>query len=181
MKEPKCSFCGGPHYKISCFTAPKKQIKVRGPIKNVIKKPIKKNKRPPQRSTSERSILTREADRVFSIYIRLINSISGRASCVTCGYTNIWEAMQNGHFISRRKVAVRWDEMNCHVQCSNCNEALGGNMYQYKIYMNATYGVEAVDQLRFKSMSGLKVTNSDIQDIIDKYTLKIPSTYTKMG
>jgi hypothetical protein len=81
--------------------------------------------------------------------------------------------MQNGHFISRGKIATRWDEQNCHVQCPNCNENLRGNLKQYEIYLESKYGEGTAAALKQKANSGIKVSTPDIEDIIKVYTKKV--------
>lgn len=128
----------------------------------VKKKALSKNK-------SERRRLIAEADKVFSIYIRNRRTINNIATCVTCGDEKHWRLMHNGHFISRRVLPVRWNEINCNVQCPNCNVNLGGNLSKYKTYIEQFYGSEAIDKLRTIISSSGKVSNDDIKEIISKY------------
>lgn len=142
------------------------------------KKPIKSTKHLKKtaiskRSKSERSILIREADRVFSIYIRLRLAVNEIATCVTCGKKAHWLLMQNGHYIGRRKMATRWDEVNCNVQCPECNEELGGNLKAYRAYLVNLHGKEVIHELESLSSKIQKFTLVDIQKVIDKYNEKI--------
>lgn len=186
MKEPKCKICGGPHYRSFCFQAPKTPIVTRKPLQPS-RKPIKQKlptlssvKQKPLRraairpkSKKQRATLIEKLDRVFSVYIRRKDSVGGLARCVTCGFKAPWRQMQNGHFISRRKMSVRWSEMNCHVQCPNCNEALGGNLAKYKEYMEMTYGSAATFRLQQKSNSSEKLSNDELSTLIKHYQEKV--------
>lgn len=176
MKEPKCSICSGPHYKTFCFQAPKKALKKK-PIKVSPKpsKPLKRAYIKPKSTKNARKVLIYELDRIFSLYIRLKDSIRGMARCVTCGSVRHYKEMQNGHFIPRGKFATRWDEMNCHVQCPECNEGLNGNLVQYRRYMNMKYGVQAVQDLQLKSVIGEKITTPQIREMITYYRDKVKS------
>lgn len=64
-----------------------------------------------------RTSLTREADRVHSLYIRLRDKGN---PCITCK-TPWQENFQCGHFMSRRHLNTRWIEKNSHAQCPQCN------------------------------------------------------------
>lgn len=173
-KDPKCSHCGGGHYKINCFTAPRKPIKAKTPI--VSSKPQKALKRSyikPKSTTSARKVLVYKLDSIFSTYIRLKDAVGAKARCVTCGAVRHYKEMQNGHFIPRGNFPVRWDEMNCHVQCKHCNETLNGNLTKYKIYMISKYGVQAVEELKLKSVTGPKISTPDLREMIEYYTAKV--------
>ena len=169
MKEPKCKICGGKHYAAFCFQAPRKAIKVNKPIVKKISKPIKRTaiKSQPQ---SNRAKLVKEADRVFSTYIRKKSSINGYCRCVTCGTRDKWQNMDNGHYLSRRYMQIRYDEMNCHVQCKRCNQTLSGNLTKYKDYLIKTYGFDPTEMLKRRVQTRGKVTINDIQNIIAKYS-----------
>jgi hypothetical protein len=188
MKEPQCKLCGGPHYKSFCFQAPKKPIVTRKPLQ-ASRKPIKskmsthpsKPRKPLRRSKMasqskrERPILIAKLDRVFSRFIRLKDADHEMARCVTCGLVAHWREMQNGHYISRRKMSTRWDEMNCHVQCPHCNETLGGNLDKYAEYLLNTYGPAATFSLQQKSQHREKISNSELQSMINYYQEKLAS------
>lgn len=134
-------------------------------------KPIKPLKRAKIASQSnyERSKLIRSLDRVFSVYIRMKDAVYGDSICVTCGTRKPWGSQQNGHFIPRRFMSVRWDEDNCHVQCAYCNETLHGNLARYRSYL----GDDLAEQLRLKSLEVVKFTIPDLEDMIKLYTAKV--------
>lgn len=182
-KTPKCKYCSGGHYQTFCPKKPKKAMTVRKPLKASTKpfraktpirsttkqKPVKRAKLSPQ-SKSTRSLLIRKADRIFSIFIRRSYAVNGMTRCVTCSNLLPWRDIQNGHFIPRRKMQVRWDEKNCHPQCSHCNETLSGNLQKYKEYLIRRYGEDALLELQLKAEKTNKLTHADIQAIIDLYT-----------
>lgn len=168
-KNPYCKICGSDsHYSAFCFQAPRKKMASK-PVKTKPQKPLKRTKVKVQ-SSSVRSRTTKEADRVFSIYIRKKDSVNGYARCVTCGHRDKWERLENGHYISRRYMQIRWDEMNCHVQCKKCNQTLGGNLAKYKDYLIRLYGYDPTEILKSRVRTKGKVSLADIQDIIDKYS-----------
>lgn len=77
--------------------------------------------------------------------------------------------MQNGHYISRRFLSVRWNDINCHVQCPKCNIELGGNLEIYTRKLIDEYGQEAIDNLKSIVSRNEKVDNDVIEKIIKKY------------
>ncbi len=184
MKEPKCKLCGGPHYKTWCPTAPRKPIPVYKPLQRSVKpikskpytftpkplKPLKRAKIKPK-SDNYRKKLIVEADKVFSVYIR--TRFGSIARCVTCGTIGDWKNFHNGHFISRRKMATRFDEMNCNVQCENCNVTLGGNLQKYEKYLLYTHGYEALQDLKFRSLMVKKYTTGELELLIEHYKHKV--------
>lgn len=185
-KTPKCTICGGAHYKTFCYQAPKKRLAVRKPLQPAVyafkrkaglssSKPLNPLKRSvlSSQGKSERSKLIREADRVFSIYIRAKDAIGGRATCVTCGGSNWWKLMHNGHYLSRRIMATRWNQINCNVQCEWCNVTLHGNLAKYKDYLIQKHGEKVIEYLQDKVRDSHKITNMEIQSIIDTYKTKI--------
>jgi hypothetical protein len=120
-------------------------------------------------SKSERSRLIKEADRLVSLYTRLKDSVNGRAVCVTCGLVDNWKRLHNGHYLSRRFLATRWDDMNNNVQCIHCNITLGGNLEKYKEYIIKKHGVSGHIGLQQKIRLSNKITNYDIKLVIEKY------------
>lgn len=138
----------------------------------MIKKVYKPIKRTAIKSTpqSNRAKLVREADKVFSTYIRKKASVNGYARCVTCNKRDKWQKMDNGHYLSRKYVQIRWDETNCHVQCKNCNQNLGGNLVKYRAYLIRLYGYDPTEILKRKVQTRGKITVSDIQNIINEYS-----------
>ncbi len=91
----------------------------------------------------------------------------GYVSCVTCGMTKHWKEMQAGHFIPQAQGdAVRFDLRNIHPQCHRCNINLGGNGAEYYPFMLSEYGQEVIDELRKKSRTTVKFTESDYEEMI---------------
>lgn len=63
----------------------------------------------------------RKLDNVFSLYIRLRDAMpNGMIRCISCGQIKPFNKFDNGHYFSRRKMATRWDEDNCHAECRHC-------------------------------------------------------------
>ncbi len=92
--------------------------------------------------------LKKQLDVVFSKWVRLLETDGGKnGKCVTCGRTLPYSELDCGHFVSRNWTALRWNPINCHVQCKRCNRFLGGQIEEYFIWMENTYGRAVVDDL----------------------------------
>lgn len=203
-KEPRCKFCEGKHYQTFCPNKPRKGLKrtaiKQKPIQqSTFEEQLAKARKAAQRSLERqrvkattkprkplkrsyikaqsktyRSTQIRKADSIFSKYIRLRYAVNLFARCVTCGRIDLYKNMQNGHFISRRVMATRYDEQNCNVQCSYCNETLGGNLKKYKAYLERTYGAGVITHLQQKAQKrGSKIATHELQAIIEKYEAKV--------
>jgi hypothetical protein len=117
---------------------------------------------------SRKTIITK-LDNIFSQYIRLRYSKNEISECVTCGKQDHWKKMQNGHFISRKHYATRWDEDNCQVQCSGCNVFRYGEQYLFSKYL----GVDLSEELLMKSRKIQKFTDNELLEMIELYTEKV--------
>jgi hypothetical protein len=117
---------------------------------------------------SRKTIITK-LDSIFSQYIRLRYSKNEIATCVTCGKQDHWKKMQNGHFISRKHYATRFDEDNCQVQCSGCNVFRYGEQYLFSKYL----GADLSEELLMKSRKIQKFTDSELLDMIELYIQKV--------
>ncbi len=114
--------------------------------------------------------LKKEADRLFSIYIRnKYADKEGNIRCFTCPTIRPIKKMQNGHFVSRRYLGTRYDERNARPQCWYCNSQHMGNgrPVEFAEGLKKEYGPDIVDIL-FK-LAAPVVPNFDYQAIITKY------------
>lgn len=120
------------------------------------------------------SLLQQRLDRVFSEYIRLRDANeNGFCRCATCGAMWRWQIMQNGHYINRQHIKTRYDERNCHSQCSNCNIGLRGNLDRYKRFIIDKYGVKVLEELETAKRVIEKWTVSDYQGKIEYYKAEV--------
>lgn len=114
--------------------------------------------------------LKRKLDAIFSEYVRKSSADQfGNARCVSCGAVKPWRALQAGHFVSRVRLATRWDLMNTHPQCSKCNVLLRGNAAGYSLYLVKKYGPWVLDDLDARSRKPVKFTRADLNALIEVY------------
>lgn len=118
-----------------------------------------------------KTVLTKELDRVFSIYIRQrgadINSFN---ECFTCGAFMLWSKLQCGHFQSRRHMSTRWDECNCQPQCVACNMFRQGEQFKFGKNLDSKYGEGTAELLEILSKKTLKLSPIEIKERIEYYT-----------
>ena len=122
---------------------------------------------------TSRKKLVENLDKVFSQYIRNRFAKNGMATCVTCGSQKEVKQMQCGHFMSRKHYSTRWDETNCQVQCYTCNVMQYGQQYRFGLYLNSVYGSDTAEDLHIKSKQTVKISDTDLEDMIEMYKNKL--------
>ncbi len=122
---------------------------------------LKKKKKPTV------SKLKKEADRLFSIYTRLLYADdSGYVACYTCGAVKHYKEMQCGHFVPRQHLILRYDTRNCRVQCAGCNIWGKGRVADFGAKLEGENpGITAI---LFKESQKI-VKDYPYQSIIEKY------------
>jgi hypothetical protein len=119
------------------------------------------------------SDLVKKLDDVFSIYIRTRNmDENGTVKCFTCTNISHWKQMDCGHYWSRRIYVLRWDEINCQVQCKGCNIMNQGAGAQFSIAIKNKYGQHALDMLEQRKNNKFKLERFILESLINKYKNK---------
>jgi hypothetical protein len=112
-----------------------------------------------------RQKLIKKIDRIFSEYIRLKHADKkGYCNCITCGKTYHYKNIDAGHFVSRRFLIVRFDELNVHPQCKYCNRFLNGLAYEYGKAIDMLYGKGTADKLVSLSRQTIKIQNYELEE-----------------
>lgn len=123
-------------------------------------------------------------DHIFSQYIRLRDSKNGYCKCITCGEIKFWEKdkMQCGHYISRRILITRFDELNCNTQCENCNVWRDKNEMQisYRENLCKKIGEKKVLELEQKRHQIFKVDENWYREKILFYQKKVDDLKVKI-
>lgn len=99
-----------------------------------------------QKKVKSHAKLKKELDTIFSRYIRWRD----KGQCYTCPKKDDPKRMQNGHFVPRQYLSVRYDEVNCHCQCYACNMLYNGQPSRYAQRLREDYGDDIVDVLERK-------------------------------
>lgn len=122
------------------------------------------------------SVLIHEADDVFSKYIRRRDANKQHPfylNCFTCGKAERIEWAHCMHFRNRDLMAVRYDEMNAHGGCENCNCFDPSHNIKYHDAMVNKYGEDKVDKLIDRSRSLQKYMRHELIWLIECYKSKL--------
>lgn len=84
--------------------------------------------------------------------------------CVTCGSR---QNLGPGHYITRAEMSLRWDSMNVHPQCWDCNYKHEFNTDPYDRYMVRTYGPKYKEILDKKRREHTKFSVLDLENILN--------------
>jgi hypothetical protein len=108
-----------------------------------------------------RKSIVKKLDIIFSLYIRAIEK-----KCFVCGST---ENLQCGHLFSRVAFSTRWDLMNSHTQCRNCNMRHEYDFEPYRKKFVEKYGQGKYDILYRQHKAPTKYSNNDLLVLIEFY------------
>ena len=111
----------------------------------------------------------KEAQAVFNKFIRMRDESQ---PCISCGrhHTGQYHA---GHYRTVGAAPeLRFNETNCHKQCSVCNNHLSGNLLEYRRGLMAKIGIDKVEWLEGKH-EAKKYTIEEILEIKKLYQRKI--------
>jgi len=116
----------------------------------------------------------RTLDKWFSLYVRMrdASEFNNFGRCCSCGRVISFEESDCGHFISRDRIATRWDERNAHAQCRNCNRFRSGEQHAHGQHILKLYGQQVLHELIWKSKHPKNFTDQEIKDLTDFYRTK---------
>ena len=106
---------------------------------------------------------------VFNTFIRTRDKGLG---CVSCGRKDV-EEFHAGHYIATTYQFLRFNELNCWLQCSQCNTHLRGNSIPYRIELIKRIGLQEVEKLENSRHNDFKLSIPEIKDLIILYKNKI--------
>lgn len=169
VKPKKCVFCGNefkPRYKTTeraCSTrcaigyAQEKEEKK-------LKNEWRKEKKSRKESIMSHADWLNLLQKVFNTFIRARDK---DMPCISCGTFN--GQMHCGHY---RSVSVasqlRFNELNCNVQCARCNTYYSGNLIEYRKGLVLKIGIEKVEELE-NNTEELKLSIPEIKELIEHY------------
>ena len=109
-------------------------------------------------------------DKIFSEYVRLRDADdNGYIRCYCCGSAVFWKHAQNGHYINRRHMGVRFADANCHSCCVNCNVFACGNLEAYKKHLLYDYGETIFPILEMQKRLITKLSADEIKEMTRHY------------
>lgn len=146
----------------------------------------KKSKKRSRKTLSQKTAqeLIRVADKEYSRYVRLrdseFNGLEWVSECICCGKPLLvidsegkWkQGVDNGHFISRGVMSLRYNEFNTNAQSAHCNAWKDKEtmLEGYRKGIMDKYGKEILDELKALSKSPdayKRPTKPELLDIIE--------------
>ena len=124
----------------------------------------------------------KKLDSVFSKFIRLRDSDdNGICRCITCKTPHYWSQMDNGHYIKRQHLALRFNEINCNAQCRKCNWLGQGEDALYKDAIIEKYGLQAYNKLLIYKNNYTKLSQFDVDTLEIYYKEKVKEYLLNKG
>lgn len=113
----------------------------------------------------------KRAQKAFNEFIRLRDAA---LSCVSCDKPADWHGQWHaGHYKTvGARPDLRFDEDNCHKQCSVCNNYLSGNLAMYRVELERRIGGERLAALE-STGEPKKYTAQGYAEITKTYQQKI--------
>lgn len=133
----------------------------------------KKKKKSPDKMT-----LVRKLDKIFSMYIRLRDSkpYGGKYfKCISCGQIKAFDQMDCGHYFSRKHMATRFNEDNCHGECRGCNRFSADHLHGYQTHLIEKIGRQRFNHLIVLHNTTKKFTEFELQEMIKYYSILVKS------
>jgi hypothetical protein len=131
---------------------------------------------PKKKKTLTLRALKKKAWSLFSEYVRRKHADpDGYARCYTSGQRLHWKELQCGHAIGGRHNAVLFDEEICRPQSVRDNVFLRGNYPIVTTKLIKENGMEWWEKKLEDSRQLVKLTRSDLEDLILGYRKKLES------
>jgi hypothetical protein len=113
-------------------------------------------------------------DKVFSEYIRLRDSDeNGYCRCISCGKIAHWKDMDCGHFINRKHMSLRFNEVNCNAQCRADNRFDEGNLEGYRRGLIIKHSPDIIDRLYAMKNVQMKFSQIEMDLLTKEYAKKV--------
>ena len=141
------------------------------------KKPWKarqKPKMPPQRKIRLKTIKSLKM-KLWSLFSQFIRQ-RDKGFCKTCNKWGHWKSFDCGHYKpnSERNMSLGgnelwWFEKNFASQCFACNRMKSGNLSEFAIYLEATYGIGILQEIHTRFNTPKKWTREELETKIAHY------------
>ena len=112
-------------------------------------------------------------DKNFSMYIRLRDSKNGYVKCCSCGKLVPIKESDAGHFVNRKHMSLRFNEINVNAQCRACNRFDEGNLPGYAQFLIDKYGKDIIKILLVEKQRVKKYTQFELKEMNKLYRKKI--------
>lgn len=123
-----------------------------------------------KKKLASRASLIKKLDRTFSKFIRLRDSHGSEFfRCISCGKIKPIEKADCGHFFSRRRFSVRWDEKNAHAECAFCNRFDSEHLLRYRENLIQKIGQKEFDRLEIRASQTVKISDFELEQMNTHY------------
>ena len=119
----------------------------------------------------DRGYWLKKAQAAFNSYIRARDALR---PCISCGRHHEGQYHAGHYRTVGANPELRFEEHNCHKQCSSCNNYLSGNLINYRINLLKKVGANVVDWLEGPH-APKKYTIDDLKQIRKTYDEKTKS------
>lgn len=122
------------------------------------------------------STLVRKLDTIFSKYIRLRDSRMYSfkcCKCISCGRILPYDHFDCGHYYSRMKMSVRFDERNANAECKACNRFSSDHLIGYRDNLIKKIGQREFDLLTIEANQSRKWHAFELEELIKYYTVLV--------
>ena len=138
-------------------------------------KTVKKEVKEAKLKLKSRSDWLKDTQVTFNKYIRLRDQDDG---CISCGSKSAF-SYHAGHYRSIGSAGhLRFNELNCHRQCSACNTHLSGNLIRYRHGLIRKIGIHAVETLESDNDT-IKIGIEQIKILKAHFSAKIKAHKSK--
>lgn len=117
---------------------------------------------------NDKAYLKKKAQEWFNKYIRLRDK---NQHCISCGHSDNRQYHAGHYRPTGRNESLRFNEDNCHKQCSICNNHLSGNLTAYREALIHKIGIERVEALE-QNNEVKSYSVDELKEIIEKYKAK---------
>ena len=135
-----------------------------------------------RRATPSLSTLTAKLDKEFSKYIRLRDAMPGGVfRCISCGDIKPIQKADCGHYFSRRHMSTRFDEDNCHAECSACNRFDAEHLHGYRENLVRKIGEQRFQLLEVKAHETRKWSHFELEMLVKYYRALVEKLSKEKG
>ena len=116
----------------------------------------------------------KKLDAVFSKFIRLRDSDdNGTVRCFCCGKIGHYKDMDCSHFVNRKHLSLRFNEINCQTTCRSCNRFDEGNLPAFAIHLQEIHGTGIIAKLLASKNNYIKLSQFDVDTLEVYYKMKV--------
>lgn len=112
----------------------------------------------------------------------------GTCACITCCIVLPWTGpkesipqMQTGHFLAGRKACILFEEDNVAPQCSTCNKHNSGMPLEFRKWMEAVRGLEAIERLERLKRESVSINRETLVDMWIEFSKRLKAAEAKMN